>query len=103
MAEMAGLGEIPQENREQYAVEFDTNIFKVSMDCLQHRGQLMTGDATFCEKCEAVFNATSTIVETDGGQQKWTCEFCNESNEVMIGPEEMPENNEVTYLLEAAA
>lgn len=28
----------PQENREQFAVEFDTNIFKVQLDCLQSRG-----------------------------------------------------------------
>ena len=35
--------------------------------------------------------------------QLWTCEFCHLENEVMIEEEEIPQSNEVTYLLEAAA
>lgn len=49
--------------RERIEVEFDTNIFKVSLECLQNRGQLATGDANFCTTCKAVFNSTSTIVK----------------------------------------
>ena len=49
--------------RERIEVEFDTNIFKVSLECLQNRGQLATGDANFCTKCKGVFNSTSTIVK----------------------------------------
>jgi uncharacterized protein YbcC (UPF0753/DUF2309 family) len=33
----------------------------------------------------------------------WKCEFCNHVNEVHIEDEEIPQSNEVTYLLEAAA
>ena len=33
----------------------------------------------------------------------WKCEFCNQNNEVHIEDEELPQSNEVTYLLEAAA
>ena len=62
----------------------------------------MTGDAEFCTKCKAVFNKESKVVE-DGDNQTWTCEFCNNANDVMIGPEEIPTSNEVTYLLKAAA
>ena len=40
-----------EEDREQYAVEFDTNVFKVNLDCLEHRGELVTGDADMCSKC----------------------------------------------------
>lgn len=48
--------------RERIEVEFDTNIFKVSLECLQNRGQLATGDAEFCTECKGVFNQTSKIV-----------------------------------------
>merc|ERR1712060_343949 len=44
--------------RETYQVEFDTNIYKVSMDCLQHKGQIVAGDAEFCRHCKGVFNNT---------------------------------------------
>ena len=33
----------------------------------------------------------------------WTCEFCNTKNEVHLEDEELPQSDEVTYLLEAAA
>ena len=72
------------------------------MDCLQNRGQIATGDAEFCSKCKAVFNQTSVIVEEEG-KQIWVCEFCNARNEVMIGEEEIPQESELTYLIEAAA
>ena len=35
--------------------------------------------------------------------QVWTCEFCHLENEIEIEEEEVPQSNEVTYLLEAAA
>ena len=72
------------------------------MDCLQHKGQIVTGDAEFCKLCKAVFNNTSKLVEKEG-KQIWTCEFCNTENEVVIGDEEIPQSSEVTYLLEATA
>mmetsp|Transcript_24356 Transcript_24356/g.30227 ORF Transcript_24356/g.30227 Transcript_24356/m.30227 type:complete len:184 (-) Transcript_24356:1514-2065(-) len=94
----------PKEDREQYEVEFDTNVFKIQLDCLEHRGQIATGDAEFCTKCKGVFNKESELTtEGDDNQQVWSCEFCNQRNEVMIGEEEIPQSTEVTYLLEAAA
>ena len=36
-AEVGGGGGGAAEDREQYTVEFDTNIFKVSLDCLEHK------------------------------------------------------------------
>ena len=90
------------EDREQYQVEFDTNVFKVKLDVLQERGQLATGDACFCKKCKGVFNSTSTL-KTEGDKQFWVCEFCNERNEVELEPEEIPTSAELNYLLEAAA
>lgn len=85
-----------------YRQEFDTNVFEVALDCLAEKGQLATGDAELCTRCQAVFNQMSVLKEVDGNQI-WSCEFCNNDNEVMIGEEEIPSAPAVTYLLEAPA
>lgn len=77
-------------------------MFEVALSCLADKGNMATGDAEICSKCQGVFNMTSVIKEVDGNQI-WECEFCNHSNEVMIEAEEIPQAAEVTYLLEAAA
>jgi len=56
-----------KKDRQQYAIEFDTNVFKVALECLQNKGQYATGDAEFCAECKGVFNKFSTTVE-EGGQ-----------------------------------
>ena len=89
-------------DREKYAIEFDTNVFKVALDCLENKTALVAGDAEFCTDCKGVFNRSSTLVEEEG-KQIWVCEFCNKRNEVMIGEEEIPQHDEVTYIIEAAA
>ena len=44
----------------------------------------------------------STLLQEEG-KTIWTCEFCNTRNEVMMGEEEIPQETEVTYIIEAAA
>ena len=79
------------------------NVTQVSLECLAaNNAQMATGDPFFCAGCRAVFNQFSQL-RTVGQQQLWTCEFCDKVNEVMIEDEEMPQANEVTYLLEASA
>ena len=39
-----------------YRQEFDTNVFEVKLNCLADKGQIATGDAEICERCQAVFN-----------------------------------------------
>ena len=79
------------------------NVTQVSLECLAaNNAQMATGDPFFCAGCRAVFNQCSQL-RTVGQQQLWTCEFCDKVNEVMIEDEEMPQANEVTYLLEASA
>lgn len=85
-----------------YRQEFDTNVFEVALECLANKGSMATGDAELCEGCQAVFSKQSVLTEKDGNQI-WKCEFCNKENEVMIGEEEIPQDLEVTYLLEASA
>ena len=86
----------------EYVQEFDTNVFQVALDCLGNEGEVATGDATICSTCAGVFSKFSSIVMEEG-QQIWNCEYCNTRNEVMIDDEEVPKNNEVTYMVEAAA
>ena len=85
-----------------YRQEFDTNVFEVKLDCLAEKGEMATGDAEICTRCQAVFSQTSVLTEKDD-EQVWKCEYCNHENEVMIGEEEIPQAPAVTYLLEAAA
>ena len=49
-----------------YRQEFDTNVFEVALDCLAEKGQLATGDAELCTRCQAVFNQMSVLKEVDG-------------------------------------
>ena len=77
-------------------------MFQVALDCLENKGEVATGDAETCKTCGGVFSKISQIVMEDE-QQIWTCEYCNARNEVMIDDGEVPKNNEVTYMIEAAA
>lgn len=88
----------------KYVVEADTNIFQVSLSCLKNAGAMATGDPVLCTKCQGVFNSTSQLKPVMGKESKiWTCEFCNNENEIFIDEEEIPKVNEVNYLVEAAA
>ena len=86
-------------------IEFDTNVFQVNLDCLVNEGEVATGDAVLCQECSAVFSKFSSVTlegEEDLFPTIWTCEFCNSKNKVMIDDEEVPKQNEMTYLIEAA-
>ena len=85
-----------------YRQEFDTNVFEVKLDGLAEKGEMATGDAEICPRCQAVFNKFSWLTEKDG-EQIWICEFCNNKNEVMLAEDEIPQAPAVTYLIEAAA
>lgn len=88
--------------KNNYAQEYDTNVFQVAFDVLANKGNMATGDAEFCKHCGAVFNQTSKLYE-QGEDQIWECEFCHTKNEVMIDEAEIPTALEMTYLLEAPA
>jgi len=48
---------VPVSKKQQvFRQEFDTNVFEVALACLEHKGQIATGDPEFCQKCKAVFN-----------------------------------------------
>ena len=80
----------------------DTNVFQLSMKCLEAKDvQLATGDPVKCSGCQAIFNKYSDIKEQDG-KQSWKCEFCNHVNSVSLEQEELPTNETISYMLEAA-
>ena len=74
------------------------------MDCLNAKDvQLATGDPCKCLGCSAILNKYS-LIETNplDGKQTWKCEFCNFFNSVHLEPEEKPEKETVSYILEPA-
>ena len=92
----------------KYAVEVDTNVFQVNMECLKKNvAEMATGDPTFCHKCNAVFNQASKLTTEPQmigtAKQTWKCEFCCAENDVVMEEEEIPKSLEVNYLLEATA
>ncbi len=87
----------------KYYVEVDTNVYQISLDCLNSKTEIATGDAEFCKSCQAVMNYQSVITVV-GGKQIWNCEFCNTPNPVMVmDEEEKPKTEAISYLIEAAA
>ena len=40
----------------KYYVEVDTNVYQISLDCLNSKTEIATGDAEFCKSCQAVMN-----------------------------------------------
>ena len=41
--------------------EFDTNVFQVTLDCLENKGEIATGDAEICKQCAGVFSKLSKL------------------------------------------
>ena len=89
----------------QYRQEIDTNVFKIEFSTLKDNAELATGDPTFCQKCQVIFNIHSKVEEVKEGDEKqiWTCEFCLTKNEVCLEEEEKPQTKAVNYIIEAAA
>eukprot|EP00347_Sterkiella_histriomuscorum_P018210 403346370 len=95
---------LKKEKRRKYKQEVDTNVFKISMECLKDQGELATGDPVFCGSCQAVLNKHSKIEDVKQNEEQiWTCEFCNAKNKVQLEPEEIPQTEAVNYMIEAAA
>ncbi len=84
--------------------EVDTNVLSINLSVLKDKTALATGDPVFCGKCKAVFNTNSKLemLPAAPDKQQWTCEFCNNLNSVSIEKEELPQSDELTYVLESA-
>jgi hypothetical protein len=89
-------------NREMFRQKIDSNVVAIRMSCLQEAGQIATGDAVLCSSCRGALNVTSKLEQVSEAVQMWTCEFCEQVNEVYVEPEEFPSNSAVDYLLMSA-
>lgn len=96
----------PRTTGEKFRQKVDTNVFQISMSCLKDTSaEIATGDPVYCQGCQAMFNFTSQIVvegEEDVQKQVWNCEFCSHRNIVNIDPEEKPQADTISYIIEAA-
>ena len=86
----------------------DTNILTVRFDKLKEPSLMHTGDAVICGHCPAVFSHLSVITNRNGEQSDdesrvWVCEFCSHSNAIDLMAEEIPTEEDVTYMLEPAS
>ena len=82
----------------------DTNVLTVQFDKLKEPSHMHTGDAIVCTQCQAVLSHLSHLVEKpDDASKLWTCEFCSHTNTVDLVADEIPTEDDVTYLLEPAS
>ena len=77
----------------------DTNVVAVKFDQLTAPSKMHTGDPVRCTGCEAVLSKLSRLTGTGNNDQTWVCEFCATRNEVDIMLEEVPIQEDVTYML----
>lgn len=79
----------------------DPNIIAVKFDTLVKPNQMQAGEPIVCKSCEAFMSMKSSANITNS---IWTCEFCAEPNPVpFYDANQLPKQDDVTYLLEAAA
>eukprot|EP01022_Parablepharisma_sp_SALTPOND_P019152 TRINITY_DN3238_c0_g1_i1.p1 TRINITY_DN3238_c0_g1~~TRINITY_DN3238_c0_g1_i1.p1 ORF type:complete len:731 (+),score=92.14 TRINITY_DN3238_c0_g1_i1:5000-7192(+) len=81
--------------------QVDTNVISLNLSVLKDKTNIATGDPIICLQCKAMLNIHSKI-ETVEGQQVWKCEFCNSVNPVAIEKEELPQSDELTYVIQSA-
>ncbi|CAD5123542.1 DgyrCDS11882 [Dimorphilus gyrociliatus] len=80
----------------------DTNIISVGFQELVAPNYMHTGDATRCKSCTGILNKMSTVEDLNEFEKKWICEFCSTENILNIVDEEIPQNNDTTYMLQPA-
>lgn len=79
----------------------DTNVVSIKFDKLIAPSSMHAGDPQVCEGCSAILSKISKVT-TEGEQKFWDCEFCEHRNLVDIENEEIPTDEDVTFMLEPA-
>ena len=86
----------------------DSNIIAVKFDQLVMTNEMFAGEPVKCKKCEAIMTSVSreNVKLDEASQNKiWTCEFCFEINDIsklISSIDEIPKDDDTTFLLEAA-
>ncbi|XP_063403864.1 uncharacterized protein LOC134687468 isoform X2 [Mytilus trossulus] len=79
----------------------DTNVVCINFSKLIAPGHMFTGDPVYCKDCKAILSHVSKVTKAEQ-QQVWTCEFCGALNEIHVMEEEIPKEEDVTFMLEPA-
>lgn len=79
----------------------DTNVISINFSNLVTPGHMFTGDPVYCADCKSLLSNISKI-NKDEDQQVWRCEFCYKENTIDIMEEEIPKEEDVTFMLEPA-
>jgi hypothetical protein len=83
----------------------DTNIISIRLsELVETSSNTHTGDAVFCETCNAILSNKSILADlkhkgTIRGKL-WDCEYCSTKNLIDIEQNEVPSFSDITYLLE---
>ncbi|XP_048768214.1 circularly permutated Ras protein 1-like [Ostrea edulis] len=88
----------PQEQGKRHR-RADTNIISIDFKKIIAPSNMHTGDPVHCTSCDVILSSLSKIT-TREDQKMWHCEFCGTDNELDVEEEEIPRNNDVTYMLE---
>lgn len=85
-------------------LEPDTNVVSMKFNSLVETHSTHAGDPIKCNHCEAILSKISTVSDEShlDGKRVWKCEFCNFENRIFVDNNEIPSNEEVTYILEPA-
>ena len=82
----------------------DTNIIAVKFDKLVASNEMFAGEPKSCKSCSAIMSLLShNNVVKENGKMIWTCEFCEESNDLTKRVDDMneiPKKDDVTFMLE---
>lgn len=79
----------------------DTNVVSIKFDKLIAPSSMHAGDPQVCESCSAILSKISKIT-TEGEEKFWDCEFCDHRNSIDLEEEEIPTEEDVTFMLEPA-
>ncbi|XP_046374284.1 circularly permutated Ras protein 1-like isoform X1 [Haliotis rufescens] len=79
----------------------DTNVVSIRLNELVAPSNMHAGDPVYCTQCQAILSKLAQIV-SDGTDKVWQCNFCGERNLVDVEEEEIPQMDDVTFLIEPA-
>ena len=87
----------------------DTNVVSVKFNRLLQPGEMHAGDPVPCGQCGALASHLSQIQATneenrgdDAPSAQWQCDFCSHVNTVDIDKNDLPRNEDATYLVAPA-
>lgn len=80
----------------------DTNVISATFDHLIESKNTHAGDAIICSQCSSVLSKYSKILDIKDNRKKiWKCEFCSFENKIFVQIDEIPNQEEITYLIES--